>query len=247
MAGRLGRAVHDFRPSVAVAVLALTAACGSSSASGTSSQVVARAPDATTAAGPAEVNVDEGSTHAHGEVDLATDKLRLSVTTTQQGTAGPATEVVAIGPDVWSRVAGQAQWSHSSGPTGGLLSLPGLVSGDVRALVALVRGASSVDPYGGVQVRNFSTLRYDLKTDPQKAAAQSPANAPQLLALAGAVDHTVRLALYVDHDSRIRRIEAPEDFTTTTVATRSDASAVVATVDFIRFGLADDIVPPPPS
>lgn len=238
-----------FRPPVAVAVgvMALAAACASGAVKGTSTQVVARAPDATAQAGPAEVNVDEGSTHAQGIVDLTADKLRLTVTTTSQGTAGPATQLIAIGPDVWSRTAGAAQWAHASGPTGGLLSLPGLVSGDARALVALVRGTTSITPYGGVQVRSFSTIRYDLKTDPQLAARNSPAHAPQLLALAAAVDHTVRLACYVDDHNRIRRIEAAEDLTTATVPTRDDASAVVATVDFIRFGLTDDITPPPPS
>jgi hypothetical protein len=240
--------VPAFRPTIAVAaaVMGLAAGCGSGAVKGAATQVVARAPDATAQAGPAQVEVDEGRTHAEGVVNLAADKLRLTVTTTAQGTAGSATQLIAIGPDVWTRTAGAAQWTHASGPAAGLLSLPGLVSGDARALVGLVRGTSSITPYGGVQVRSFSTIRYDLKTDPQLAARNSPADAPQLLALAAAVDHTVRLACYVDDQNRIRRIEAAEDLTTATVPTRDDASAVVATVDFVRFGVADDIAPPPP-
>lgn len=228
-----------------VALTGLLSACSSAGPNGSTAQVIQRAPDATVAAGPARVAIDQGSTHATGVVDLGADKLELTVQATSGGTAAPTTQLVAIGTDVWTRTAGAPRWTHVQLPGAGLASLPGIVSGDPRALVALVRGTSTIDPYGGVQVRKESTIRYDLKIDPALATQRAPAEAPELQAVASAVDHTVRLAVYVDGSGRIRRLEAPEDLKLTSPVTRYDGSAVVATVDFLEFGATDAIAPPP--
>lgn len=221
-------------------------ACNQPGPTGSTEEVIRRAPDLTVAAGPARISIDQGGTHAEGVVDLRGDRLKVTVTTTAAGGPGPATEVIAVGPDVWSRQRGAAVWSRAQWPAPGLLSLPGVASGDPRSLVALVRGTSDIEPYGGVQVRRVSAIRYDLRTDPQQAARASEAAVPALDALAAAVDHTVRLSCYVDGDGRIRRIDVPEDLKRTTPATRPDGAPVVTTVDFLSFGATDPIAPPPP-
>lgn len=254
---------------VALVALIGLAGCGEPGPSGSPSEVIGRAPDATVAAGVARVVIDQGVAHAEGVVDLGAGAVRLTVTTAVRGEAGPPTELVAVGADVWSRRAGTSRWSRRGRSDSGLLSLPGIASGDPRALVALVRGTSEIDPYGGVQVRDVSAIRYDLKTNPllaaeaaaqagpqgastersavspARASTEASAGASALEALAAAVDHTVWLACYVDGQGRIRRLDAPEDPRLTTPATRPDGSALVATVDFLEFGLAERISPPP--
>lgn len=220
--------------------------CNQPGPSGSAEDVIGRAPDLTVSAGTARISIDQGGTHAEGVVDLGADRLRVTVTTTAAGGSGPTTEVIAVGSDVWSRVGGAAVWSRTSLPDLGLLSLPGVASGDPRSLVALVRGTSDIEPYGGVQVRRVSAIRYDLKADPQQAARAANGVAPALDALAGAIDHTVSLSCYVDGDGRIRRIDAPENLRRTTLATRPDGAPVVTTVDFLSFGVSDQIVPPSP-
>lgn len=235
------RRVPVVAPVLAAAALT-AAACGSSPATGKPETIVAAAPQRTVDAGPAAITVDRFGLHAEGVVDLAADAARLTV----KGVSGPDLEVLAVAERTWTRPAGTVTWTLAS-TDGDLLSLPGgLRSGDPRAAVALVRGVSSVSVFGGLQVQSSSTVRYDLKVDPQAAAAQAPAGPKAgLTALAAAVSHTVRVDVYVDDDGRIRRLEVPEDLRTATPTTRIDGNRISATIDFVRFGVpADGLVAP---
>jgi len=207
---------------------------------------VAAAPDATVAAGPAQVTIERFNLRAEGVVDLARGAARLTVTDATTPQAAPV-EVLAIGDRTWSRPAGTSQWTPADPEAAGLLSLPGgLRSSDPRAAVDLVRGTSRVVVFGGLQVQAISTIRYDTFTDPLAASqAAGPASAPRLAALAAEVDHTIRIDVYVDVDRRIRRLEIPEDLRSVTPVTRPDSNRVSATIDFVRFGIDPGDLSPP--
>jgi len=207
---------------------------------------VAAAPDATVAAGPAEVSISRFGLQADGVVDLGRGAVRLTVTDATAPGAAPI-EVLAVGDRAWSRPAGTLGWTASDPEAAGLLSLPGgLRSGDPRAALDLVRGASRVTVFGGLQVQATSTVRYDVFSDPLAAAqASGPASTARLKALAAQVSHPVRVDVYVDATRRIRRLEMPEDLLSSTPVTRSDSNRISATIDFLRFGVdAIDLTPP---
>lgn len=203
---------------------------------------MAAAPQRTIEAGPAAVTVDRFGLHAVGVVDLARDAVRLTV----QRTGVPDTDVLAVGERAWTRPAGGSTWTLDTGDRP-FLTLPADVrSGDPRAAVALVRGATKVDVFGGLQVQQTSTVRYDLRVDPAGAAAAAPAGPKaDLEALAAAVDHTVRVDVYVDGAGRIRRLEVPEDLVSLTPTTRIDGNRISATIDLVRFGVPGDGLDPP--
>ena len=230
---------------VAVALLSL-AGCGRTSPTGSPTEVVAAAPDATVAAGPAQVTIERFGLRAEGVVDLARAAARLTVTDATTPGALPV-EVLAVGDRVWTRPAGTQGWELGDLEAAGLLSLPGgLRSADPRAAVDLVRGASRVTVFGGLQVQATSTIRYDVFSDPVVAArAAGPATAPRLLALAAQVSHSIRVDVYVDGDRRIRRLEMPEDLRSATPVTRPDTKRVSATIDFVRFGVDPGDLSPP--
>ncbi|MEO5680833.1 MAG: hypothetical protein ABIS47_14325 [Acidimicrobiales bacterium] len=232
--------------SLAVGVLSLAVACGSSSAEGSPTVVVAAAPAATVAAGPAQVTIERFGLRAEGVVDLARGAVRLTVVDATAPGAAPI-EVLAVGDRGWTRPAGTATWTPSDPEAAGLLSLPGgLRSGDPRAAVDLVRGAARVTVFGGLQVQATSTIRYDVFSDPVAAARSAgPAAAPRLLALGAAVSHTVRVDVYVDAGRRIRRLEVPEDLRSATPVTRPDTNRISATIDFVRFGVDPGDLSPP--
>jgi predicted small lipoprotein YifL len=218
-----------------VAVLAMTG-CGDSGPTGLPSDIVAAAPDLTIAAGPAQVSVHLYDTRATGVVDLARGALRLDLEAVAP--TGPvATEVLVIGDRAWTREKAGATWQSVDLKTMSLLSLPRLRSGDVRAAVDLVRGFTDIDVFGGLQVQEASTIRYDLSIDPSLAAQRAaPATAPRITELAKATTSPVRVDVYVDRDGRIRRLEVPEELTTRTPVTRPDGNRISATIDFERFG-----------
>lgn len=223
---------------VALALATLGAGCGRTSPGGSPEDVVAAAPDATVAAGPAQVTIDRLNLRAVGVVDLARGAARLTVTdATAPG--GAAVEVLAVGARAWSRPVGGATWTSSDPEAAGLLSLPGgLRSGDPRSAVDLVRGASRIDVFGGLEVQSISTVRYDVFSDPVAASqAAAPAARPRLAMLAAEVAHPIRIDVYVDMDRRIRRLEVPEDLLSATPVTRSDTRRVSATIDFLAFGV----------
>jgi hypothetical protein len=231
---------------VVLALVFLGAGCGRTTPGGSPTEVVAAAPDATLAAGPAQVTIERFNLRAEGVVDLARGAARLTVTDASTRGALPV-EVLAVGDRAWTRPAGDGPWTPSDPEAAGLLSLPGgLRSGDPRAVVDLVRGSSRVTVFGGLQVQSHSTVRYDVFSDPLAASqAAAPAAAPRLKALATEVSHTIRVDVYVDADRRIRRLEVPEDLRAATPVTRNDLSRVSATIDFVRFGIdPGDLTPP---
>ncbi len=223
---------------LAFVALTLAVGCGRTSPAGSPTEVVAAAPDATVAAGPAQVTVERFGLRAEGVVDLARAAARLTVTDATARGATPV-EVLAVGERVWTRPRGTTGWTLAEPEGAGLLSLPGgLRSGDPRAAVDLVRGATRVTVFGGLQVQATSTVRYDVFNDPLLAArAAGPASSPRLQALAAEVSHTIRVDVYVDADRRIRRLEVPEDLRSATPVTRPDSNRVSATIDFVRFGV----------
>jgi hypothetical protein len=232
-------------------VLVLAAAlvgsgCGRTTPAGSPTEVVGAAPDATVAAGPARVTIDRLNLRAEGVVDLARGAARLTVTDATARGTGPL-EVLAVGDRVWTRPAGTTTWAPADAEATGLLSLPGgLRSGDPRAAVDLIRGASRIDVFGGLQVQSTSTVRYDVFSDPMAASqAAGPAAAPRLAALAAAVSHTIRVDVYVDVDRRIRRVEVPEDLRSATPVTRPDTRRVSTTIDFVAFGVDPGDLNPP--
>lgn len=235
-----------FRGVVVMALLALAAGCGRTSPAGSPLEVVAAAPDATVAAGPARVTIDRFGLRAEGVVDLARAAARLTVSDVTARGATPV-EVLAVGERVWTRIVGTPTWTAADAEAGGLLSLPGgLRSADPRAAVDLVRGATRVTVFGGLQVQSTSTIRYDVFNDPVAAArAAGPATAPRLLALAAAVSHSIRVDVYVDSDRRIRRLEVPEDLRSATPVTRPDTNRISATIDFVAFGVDPGDLSPP--
>ncbi len=229
-----------------MALLALVVGCGRTSPTGSPTEVVGAAPDATVAAGPAQITIERFGLRAEGVVDLARAATRLTVTDASTPGAAPV-EVLAVADRAWSRPVGTSAWTAADPEAAGLLSLPGgLRSGDPRAAVDLVRGASRVTVFGGLQVQATSTIRYDVFSDPVAASrAASPATAPRLLALAGQVSHSIRVDVYVDGDRRIRRLEVPEDLRSATPVTRPDTNRVSATIDFVRFGVEPGDLSPP--
>lgn len=229
-----------------LAMAALAGGCGRTTPGGSPTEVVAAAPDATVAAGPAQVSIERFNLRAQGVVDLARGAARLTVTDATAPGAIPV-EVLALGPRVWNRPAGTGPWTPTDPEAAGLLSLPGgLRSADPRAAVDLVRGASRVTVFGGLEVQSISTVRYDTFSDPLAASqAAGPASAPRLKALAEQVDHTVRVDVYVDADRRIRRLEIPENLRSVTPVTRPDLNRVSATIDFLRFGIDPGDLSPP--
>jgi len=207
---------------------------------------VAAAPQATLAAGPAQVTVERFGLRAEGVVDLAREAARLTVTDATARGAAPV-EVLAVGDRAWTRPVGSPTWTEADPDAAGLLSLPGgLRSGDPRAAVALVGGVNRVVVFGGLQVQATSTVRYDAYSDPVAAArAAGPTTAPRLLTLAAQVSHSIRVDVYVDGDRRIRRLEVPEDLRSATPVTRPDLNRVSATIDFVRFGVDPGDLSPP--
>lgn len=217
---------------------AVATGCGRTSPGGSPTEVVAAAPDATVAAGPARVTIERFNLRAEGVVDLARGAARFTVTDATARGAIPV-EVLAVGDRAWTRPVGTGPWEPADPEAAGLLSLPGgLRSGDPRAAIDLVRGSSRVSVFGGLQVQATSTVRYDVFSDPSAAArAAGPAAAPRLAALAAQVSHPIRVDVYVDGDRRIRRLEVPEDLRSATPVTRPDLNRVSATIDFVRFGI----------
>lgn len=224
-----------------VGVLAL--GCGRTTPGGSPTEVIGAAPDATVAAGPAQVTIERFNLRAEGVVDLARGAARLTVTTPRD----PPVEVLAVDDRVWTRPPGSTQWVAADPAAAGLLSLPGgLRSADPRAAVDLVRGTSRVTVFGGLQVQSTSTVRYDTFSDPLAASQKAgPVTAPRLAELARQVSHTIRVDVYVDAERRIRRLEVPEDLLSATPVTRPDLNRVSATIDFVRFGVDPGDLNPP--
>ena len=231
---------------LALALATVAAGCGRTSPGGSPEEIVAAAPDATVAAGPALVTIDRLNLRADGVVDLARGAARLTVTDASAPGGAPV-EVLAVGERAWTRPVGSPTWTPADPEAAGLLSLPGgLRSGDPRAAVDLVRGASRIEVFGGLQVQATSAVRYDVFSDPVAASqAAGPAARPRLAALAAQVSHPIRVDVYVDVDRRIRRLEVPEDLRSATPVTRPDTRRVSATIDFVRFGVdGGDLTPP---
>ena len=217
------------------------------------------APERTAAEGTALVTIDRFTVHAEGQIDFARGRMLVTV-----GVGGPTrtraatTDVLVADDRAFTRPTGAAAWSEVSLDTVGLASLPGdLVSGDPFVALALLRGTDHITTFGGLQVQEASTIRYDLGVDPAAAAAAAvqagagPATkaaslAGRLRRIAAALSHVVREDAYLDEKGRVRRLELPENLTLAVPVTRPDTARVATTIDFSHFGIPVSIPDPPP-
>jgi hypothetical protein len=186
--------------SLAVAGLVLLAGCGSRDTSGPQGNptaIVHGAAGHTVSAGQAQVAVAGPSgLHADGTVNLATRQGRIVVS-----------------------VPGQAPVSVEPGPPAPTLpeSVRRVEYTDPSAMLALLRSATKVDPYGGVQVRAVGTIRYDVIIQHNRSSFYAN--------------------VYVDSEGRCRRIEVPEDLGQKRPSDRSPFIARIITIDFVSFAL----------
>jgi hypothetical protein len=80
------------------------------------------------------------------------------------------------------------------------------------AVLDLLRGVVSVDPYGGAQVQGIGTKRYELDIDLAKAILATPAaRRGELLDLDGRLgsDNRVWADVFIDSAGRVRRVLLP--------------------------------------
>jgi hypothetical protein len=212
--------VRSFFVLAAAALVALTG-CGSQRTNGPKGDpaaVVAGAVDKTLSAGVAQLSVNgPDGLLADGTVDLAHRSGRLFV-----------------------RVPGQPPVEVAPGPPPPTLPPPArkIEFTDPPGLLALLRGATRVVPYGGVQVRSVGTIRYDVVIDLDLAAsrAATPAERTSLeQARADLGRATFYANVFVDTEGRLRRIEIPADRKEPRPTDRASFLPRVITVDFVSF------------
>ncbi|HZQ29136.1 MAG TPA: hypothetical protein VFA94_15670 [Acidimicrobiales bacterium] len=185
--------------SLTVAALVLLAGCGNRDTSGPQGDptaIVHGAAGHTVAAGRAQVAIaGPGGFHAEGSVNLATRQGRMLV-----GVPGQSDVAVDPGPPPTTLPEPVRRVEYT----------------DPSAMLALLRSATKVDPYGGVQVRSVGTIRYDVTID--HGGTRFYAN------------------VYVDSEGRCRRIEVPEDRHEPRPSDRAPFLARIITIDFVSFG-----------
>ena len=101
-----------------------------------------------------------------------------------------------------------------------------------------LRGASSVQTYGGAEVQGSSTLRYTVRVDPNPAAnAAAGPTASVLQAEVGEQAGSYPSDVWVDGRLRILRVQLPQD-PKATVTTQSEDRVTlgVTTLDLMDFG-----------
>lgn len=105
---------------------------------------------------------------------------------------------------------------------------------DPTLALDLVRGVVEIDPFGGLQARGVGTIMYEVDVDPAKALAATPVSRRARLA---AVLPSKRFYadVYVDSQSRIRRVLLPVDLTTPRQYGESKITNEEMTVDFYDF------------
>jgi hypothetical protein len=175
--------------------------------------VVSGAPDKTVAAGTARVSIDGEQASATGTVDFTNGTGQLEV---RPGPPGPTS--VAAG-------------TFDTLP-------PSIRAGDPFVAIDLLRGANSVKPYGGAEVRGASTIRYTVLADLQAAiaAAPAPTRATLQAVAAAAGSGLVQLDVFVDSEGRIRRLQVPSPLRAGPPVTRPDGEVKGVTIDYQDFG-----------
>ena len=209
---------HTLRlPVVVVFVAVLVAGCGHDRIGGPTgppAAVVGNAPDRTVAAGTARVTIDGETATATGVVDLANATGHLAVR------PGSPTTTIAV-------------------RAGGFGALPpSLQAGDPFVAIDLLRGASSVETYGGAEVRGASTIRYTVKIDPAVAvAAAPPSTKAGLQAITDAAGPgLIQTDVFIDSAGRIRRVQLPNPMRAGPPVTRPDGEVKGVTIDYEDFG-----------
>ena len=235
-AGRFARVVV-----ATVALISVSAGCGGDKSGGpvgTPEDIVTRAPDKTLAAGTAEIIISAPTAAATGVVDLANHRARLSLAA--PGSARPA-ELLVAGEHGYVKIGDTYTRLDAAVPEV-------LRGGDPWADIDLVRGAVHIRSDGGGEVRGLSTIGYTLTIDPQQAISTTPpARQDALRAVLQGRTAQFQMAVWIDRDLLIRRIEVATsfDFPKATPPTRIDGKTIAADIDFVRFGVPVAPVTPP--
>jgi hypothetical protein len=163
------------RSAAVFVLLVVLAACGSDRGGvpkGTPAEVVQGSAPRTAAAGRARVIVDgPDGRHSEGVVDFAAGSGTLAVS----APGVPAVSVtVGATPPALAAVLARPEYT------------------DPGSVIALVRYADNIDPFGGLLVRGVGTVRYDVNLRPP---GQRPFYAD----------------VYVDSQGRVRRLTVPDD------------------------------------
>jgi hypothetical protein len=98
---------------------------------------------------------------------------------------------------------------------------------DPLLAVEVLRGATDVIEYGGVEVRGASTIRYQFEVDPKRAAL-----GPLVTALRRP---TFYADAWIDGQGRVRQVRVPADINETRPVRRSPRVPQVITVQFFDY------------
>lgn len=98
---------------------------------------------------------------------------------------------------------------------------------DPLLAVEVVRGATQVIEYGGVEVRGASTIRYQFEVDPKRAALGP--------LVAGLRRATFYADAWIDGQGRVRQVLVPADINETRPVRRSSRVPQVITVQFFDY------------
>jgi len=229
---------------LAAALLGLVGCGGDKSGGpvGAPEVVVGRAPDATLAAGTAEIIITAPTANARGAIDLASRNGRLAVLA--PGYPKPVDLLIV---DDRGYVKAPAESSYT--PLAGSVP-PVLPSGDPWADVDLVRGTVHILSDGGGEVDGASTIGYTINIDPQQAIETTPPSRQAALrALLGGRTAMFQMTVWIDSQLRLRRIEVAADFSfrSVTPPTRVDGATIATDVDFVTFGVTAPAATLPPN
>jgi len=98
---------------------------------------------------------------------------------------------------------------------------------DPLLAVELLRGATNIEEYGGVEMRGASTIRYSFDVDPRRASI-----APLVV---GLQRPTFYADVWIDTEGRVRQVLIPVDINETRPVRRSSRVPQVVTVQFFNY------------
>ena len=98
---------------------------------------------------------------------------------------------------------------------------------DPLLAVEVVRGATQIVEYGGVEVRGASTIRYQFEVDPRRATLGP--------LVTGLRRSTFYADVWIDGQGRVREVLVPADINETRPVRRSPRVPQVITVQFFDF------------
>jgi hypothetical protein len=192
--------------------------------------VVAAAPDKTTAAGSVGFSATTVDAVVEGTLDLATGR----------GTAeleGPELGERRTGVPV-DFVIGYLGTGAPIAHAGATESLPpqlvgtGPQPGNPLVALDLLRGVTEAIPYGGSLVRGNPAFRYEVILDPAVAAARAPVDRRAALER---LKTPLEGDVWIDRHGRARRLQVGNDLTVRTTTTDRRGAPVATTIDLYDF------------